>query len=178
MIPIGGEDSNLITDPVQNDHSQPAAKSEPSDKVEVPLRPEVEDPKHDVALGTPKAKGPRSSKLLFLLRKDGLSLTYQSDKLEKKWGIFRKRVSFTPERAKSMELSIDGSDSISKHFSSSVVDESEQTTRKPHDANGVSSSDPVPSQRYLRAWLKASSKSNAIRDGKFPYKYVKISVRY
>jgi len=155
----------LITDPVQNDHSQPAAKSEPSDKVEVPLRPEIEDPKHDVTLGTPKAKGPRSSKLLFLLRKDGLSLTYQSDKLEKKWGLFRKRVSFTPERA-------------SKHFSSSVVGESEQTTRKPHDANGVSSSDLVPGQRHLRAWLKASSKSNAIRDGKFPYKYVKISVRY
>ena len=66
-IPIGGEGSNLIADPVQNDHSQQAAKSEPSNKVEVPLRPESEDPKHDVTLGTPKAKDPRSSKLLFLL---------------------------------------------------------------------------------------------------------------
>ena len=91
---------------------------------------------------------------------------------------FQKRFSFTPERVKSMELPIDGSGSISKHSSSRVVDESKQTTRKPHDASGVSSSDPVPSQRYFKGWLKAASESNAIKDGKFPYKYVKIPVHY
>ena len=50
------------------------------------------------------------------------------------------------------------------HSSSSVADESEQTTRKPHDTSGVSSSDSVSSQRYLRGWLKAFPKNNAIKD--------------
>ena len=66
-IPIGGESSNFIADPVQNDHNQQAAKSEPSNKVEVPIRPESEDLKYNITLGTPKTKDPRSSKLLFLL---------------------------------------------------------------------------------------------------------------